>query len=279
LLDGVSCNLRELTNRSSSSNKYGGEIANRGAIDERLLVLGGIMKKTLLSIAIATGLPWIVQPACAQAGPVQTDTAPRTTTGDNGRFRIGVTAGTLGIGPEIGYRANRTVGLRANATFLSFDHSVKSNNVRYDGHANLKSGGVMLDLYPFGGGFFLSAGARINGNDGRLRATPQSTTTIGSTAFTPAQIGTISGRAEVKDVAPQLTLGYGGGLHHGLSFHFEAGALFQGAIRVRDFASNGTLANDPRFLVELEKERLSTQRKVDDYKVYPIAQIGLKYRF
>lgn len=237
------------------------------------------MKTMMLGVALAACLPCLAQPALAQTGPVQPDAAPRATTADQGRFRVGLTAGTLGIGPEIGYRANRTIGVRANATFLSFDHSVKSNNVRYDGHANLKSGGVMLDLYPFGGGFFLSGGARINGNDGRLRATPQSTTTIGSTAFTPAQIGTISGRAEVKDVAPQLTLGYGGGLRHGLSFHFEAGALFQGAIRVRDFASNGTLANDPRFLVELEKERLSTQRKVDDYKVYPIAQIGLKYRF
>lgn len=214
------------------------------------------MKTMMLGVALAACLPCLAQPALAQTGPVQPDAAPRATTADQGRFRVGLTAGTLGIGPEIGYRANRTIGVRANATFLSFDHSVKSNNVRYDGHANLKSGGVMLDLYPFGGGFFLSGGARINRNDGRLRATPQSTTTIGSTAFTPAQIGTISGRAEVKDVAPQLTLGYGGGLRHGLSFHFEAGALFQGAIRVRDFTSNGTLANDPRFLVELEKERL-----------------------
>ncbi|MGY2732719.1 hypothetical protein [Sphingomonas sp. UYP23] len=230
-------------------------------------------------IALAAScLTLIAQPGFAQTGPVQDSQQP-TPAADEGRFRVGVTAGTLGVGPEIGYRANRTVGVRANATFLSFSHSVKSNNVRYDGHANLKSGGVMLDLYPFGGGFFLSAGARINGNNGRLRATPQSTTTIGSTAFTPAQIGTISGRAEVKDVAPQLTLGYGGGLHRGLSFNVEAGALFQGSVRVRDFVSNGTLATDPRFLAELENERLNTQRKVDDYKVYPVLQAGLKYRF
>lgn len=29
----------------------------------------------------------------------------------------------------------------------------------------------------------------------------------------------------------------------------------------------------------ISNQTLSTQRKVDDYKVYPIAQIGLKYRF
>lgn len=238
------------------------------------------MKTNTLGVVVATAcLVLIAQPAFAQAGPVQEMTTHSTGETKSGRFRIGLTAGTLGIGPEIGYRANRTIGVRANATFLSFSHSVKSNNVRYDGKANLKSGGVMLDLHPFGGGFFLSAGARINGNAGRLRATPQSTTTIGAIAYTPAQIGTISGRAEVKNVAPQLTLGYGGGLHRGLSVNVEAGALFQGAVRVRDYSSNGTLANDPRFIAELEKERLNTQRKVDDYKVYPILQIGLKYRF
>ncbi|MEG3176035.1 hypothetical protein U1872_07325 [Sphingomonas sp. RB3P16] len=241
------------------------------------------MTKMYGIILAAAGLSLSAYPAYAQVGPVQ-DSAqehPSEQSGSarDGRFRFGITAGTLGIGPEIGYRVNRTIGARANATFLSVSHSIKSNDVRYDGKVNLKSGGVMLDLYPFGGGFFLSAGARTNGNDGRLRATPQNMTKIGNMAFTPAQIGTISGRAEVKSVAPQLTLGYGGGLRRGLSFNVEAGALFQGAVRVRDFASNGTLSSDPRFIVELEKERVNIQKKVDDYQVYPILQFGLKYRF
>ena len=41
---------------------------------------------------------------------------------DPARFSIGVTGGTLGIGPEIAYRFSETLGVRGNATFLSLSH-------------------------------------------------------------------------------------------------------------------------------------------------------------
>jgi len=224
--------------------------------------------KTMFWAALVAALPVLAQPASAQD-----KTAPK-----QGQFSLGVTGGTLGVGPEIGLRLNRTIGVRANATFLSFSHTVKSNDVRYDGTANLKSGGAAIDIYPFGGGFRLSAGARANGNSGRLHATPMSNTKIGGIDFTPAQIGTITGDAETKDFAPQLTLGYGGTLRRGLSLTVEAGALFQGAVQIRDYRSNGSLSNNAMFIAQLEKERLHVQDTLDKYKVYPIVQIGLKYR-
>lgn len=196
-----------------------------------------------------------------------------------GVITLGVTGGTEGVGPELSYRVKEGIGLRANATFLGFSHSVTADNLRYDGRADLASGGAMVDLYPFRGGFYLSAGARINGNRGRLRATPTQDTSIGGRPFTPAQIGTISGRGETKTFAPQATLGYGGNVGSHLTIGFEAGALFQGAIRIRDFGSNGTLATDPTYIARLERERAQVQDDVDGYKVYPIAQIRLGYRF
>lgn len=219
---------------------------------------------TKLALAAAT-LACAVQPALAQDG--------------EGAASVGLTAGTLGIGPEVGYRVNRTVGIRANASLLSFGADFDSDDVAYRGDVDLKSGGIMLDLYPFGGGFRVSAGARINGNKGELKATPTGTVDIGNGAYTAAQVGTITGKAEVKDFAPALTLGYGGGLRRGLAFTVEAGVLFQGAVRINEFASTGSLANDAAFRANLELERQSLQNDVDDYKVYPILQLGLKYRF
>jgi hypothetical protein len=224
--------------------------------------------KTFVWAAVIAVLPLLAQPVSAQEPPTPT----------SGQFSLGVTGGTLGVGPEVGYRVNKTIGVRANATFLSFSHTVKSDNVRYDGTANLKSGGASIDIYPFGGGFRLSAGARGNGNSGRLHATPMSNTRIGGIDFTPAQIGTITGDAETKDFAPQLTLGYGGTLRRGLSLTVEAGALFQGAVQIRDYRANGSLSNNAMFIAQLEQERLHVQDTLDKYKVYPIVQIGLKYR-
>lgn len=192
---------------------------------------------------------------------------------------LGVTAGTEGVGPEIGVRAGPVVGVRANATFLGFGHGVRSDGIDYRGHVDLASGGLMLDLFPFKGGFFVSGGGRINGNRGRVLATPMQSTQIGSITFTPEQIGTLSGRAGTKNFAPQATIGYAGKLGHGFVLGLEAGALFQGAVRIRDFASNGTLAGNAIFAAQLEQERVRLQDRVNDYKVYPVAQLRLGYRF
>lgn len=210
--------------------------------------------------------------------------AQSTTNEAQGKASVGVTAGSLGVGPEIGYRFSQHVGVRANGGFLGVDHSFSSGGIEYDGHAKLSSAGVLVDLYPFGGGFRISAGARYNGTNGNVRATPDGPTKIGSLVFTPEQIGTITGRADLREFAPQLTLGYGGKLRKGLAFTVEAGALFQGAVRIRDFTSNGTLATDPTiagttYRGELAKQRQKLQDSANDYQVYPILQFGLKYRF
>lgn len=220
--------------------------------------------KTLAALAAAT-LACTAHSALAQDG--------------EGAASVGLTAGTLGIGPEVGYRVNQTIGIRANASLLSFGADFDSDDVAYRGDVDLKSGGLMLDVYPFGGGFRLSAGARINGNKGELKATPTGTVDIGNGTYTAAQVGTITGKMDVKDFAPALTLGYGGGLRRGLVFTVEAGVLFQGAVRVNQFTSTGTLANDNAFRANLELERQSLRDDVDDYKVYPILQLGVKYRF
>jgi hypothetical protein len=193
----------------------------------------------------------------------------------DGRLSARITAGTLGIGPEIGYRLTDKVGVRGNATFLSFSHNFSSDDIDYDGKPHLRSGGVMIDLFPFGGGFFVSGGARINGNDGRARATPTSNVRVGANTFTPAQIGTLSGDAETKNFAPSLTLGYSGTMRSGFVAGVEAGALFQGKVRVRNFRSSSNLIP----AANLEQERIEVQDDVDDYKVYPVLQLTLGYRF
>lgn len=192
-----------------------------------------------------------------------------------GMVSAGVTGGTLGIGPELGYRMSETLGIRGNATFLSVSHGFDSDDIDYKGKVKLKSVGMMVDLYPFGGGFRVSAGARINGNNGSVKASPADDVEINGKSYTPAQVGTISGKADTKNFAPALTLGYGGGLSSGFTFGIEAGALFQGRVRLDNFtASGGGVA-----AADLEAERLSLQKDVDDYKVYPILQLVLGYRF
>jgi len=199
--------------------------------------------------------------------------------GDDARFYVGATGGTLGIGPELGYRLSSNLGVRGNVSILSVSHGFDSDDMRYDGKVKLQSGGVMLDVYPFGGGFRVSGGLRINGNKARAIAQPSGGSyEINGTTYTAAQIGTLRADTDIKNVAPALTLGYGGGLSSGLVFGVEAGALFQGRVKIKPLTYTGTLDN-AALRADLEAERQSLQDDITDYKVYPVLQLTVGYRF
>ncbi len=217
----------------------------------------------------------ILAPATARAEPV------------DGRWKIAVTAGTLGIGPEIGYRISDTFGIRANATFFSISHDIESDDILYDANVKLRSGGAMLDLYPFGGSFRVSGGLRINGNKAHGLGQPNDGTSfsINGNTYTAAEIGTLRADTDINSVAPAVTLGWGGSSRSGFVFGIEAGALFQGSVKIKPLTITGICAgaNAPAdcatLKADLEAERLSVNDDIDGYKVYPILQLTLGYRF
>lgn len=206
---------------------------------------------------------------------------------DTGRFTVGVTGGTLGIGPEIGYRISENIGVRANATFLSISHNIHSDDINYDGKVKLQSGGAMLDIYPFGGGFRISGGARINSNKARGIGKPTNGFyTINGVQYDASNFVTsVRADTDIKDFAPALTLGYGGSISSGFTFGVEAGALFQGRVKIKPLTITGQCATNPaqvgcsNIVADLEAERQSVNDDIDGYKVYPILQLTLGYRF
>ena len=196
-----------------------------------------------------------------------------------GQWHLGVSAGTLGITPEIGYRFGEHAGLRFNSSFFDYDRSEEIDDIDYDGTLKLSSVGLMADWYPFGGSFRLSAGARANSNHIDLQAQPTANVEIGDEVYTPAQVGTLTGGVSFRDFAPALTLGWGGKLGRGFTMGFEAGVLLQGSPKVALASSGGLLANDPDFLVELERERASAEQDADDFKLWPVIQLHFAWRF
>lgn len=187
--------------------------------------------------------------------------------------------GSLGIGPELAYRASPLVGIRGGASFLNVNHDVDVSDITYHGALKLASYGASLDLYPLKGSLRISAGFRIDRNKANLTATPAQSVAVGSVVYTPAQIGTLSGKVHARDFAPTLTIGYAGGRTRGLKFGIDAGAMFQGSLRIDDLAATGLLATDPAFATQLAAEEAKIERKIRKYKVYPIVQLSLGYAF
>lgn len=198
---------------------------------------------------------------------------------EEGSLAVGVSGGTLGIGPEISWRFSEHAGLRASGGFFDASRNDELDDIEYDGDLKLNSFGAMLDWYPFGGGFRLSAGARINNNEIDLEGTPTTTVEIGDEEFTPAEIGTLSGTVKTKNLAPAFSLGYGAKLARGLAFTFELGVMMQGSPRIENLTATGLLAEDQDFLDQLALEEQRAEEDADDFKLWPIIQLGLVYRF
>lgn len=198
---------------------------------------------------------------------------------EGGKWVVGVSGGTLGIGPEIGYRYGEHVGVRANAGFFNYSHSEDIDDIDYDGKLKLNSVGLLADWYPFGGGFRISVGGRSDSNKVRLHAVPTQNVEIGDTTYTPAQVGTLDGNVTFKSLVPSLTLGYGGKLAEGFTLGFEAGVLFQGSPRIDLTSTGGTLSGNAAFQAELAKERQQAEDDADQFKFWPVIQIHFLYRF
>lgn len=197
---------------------------------------------------------------------------------EGGNWSVGVSGGTIGISPEVGYRFNRAVGVRVNGGFYDYDRTEEIDDIDYDGTLKLKSYGVMADLYPFGGSFRISAGLRSNKNRLDLLL-DEGSAEIDDVTYTQAEYGIVRGSAEFKKTVPTLTLGWGGKLKSGFSIGFEAGVMLQGSPKLGLTSEGGTLSNDPTFLANLEQERADAEEDAEDFKFWPVLQLHLKYRF
>lgn len=237
-------------------------------------ILAGAIAGTCLFI-----LPAAAQTAPTPAGPAAPAAGPADDTDPDSTFSVAIAAGSLGIGPEIGWRLSDHVGIRGGASFLNVSQSFEPEDVSFDGKIKLNSFGAMVDVYPFGGSFRVSGGARINNNEIALSATPNVPVEINGNDYLPSQIGTLGTRADANTFSPALTFGWSGSNRRGFMFGFETGVLFQGAFEIDPLTATGTARNDATFRADLEAERRSLQDDVDKVKIYPILQFAIGYRF
>lgn len=196
---------------------------------------------------------------------------------------LSVTGGTLGVGPEVGVRINNRLGVRADAAVLRtdlVDVEATSDDIAFGGNVRIRSGSALADFYPLGTGIRLSAGIRVSSVKAAITATPTTNVTIGTRNVTPAQIGKLRADYRLRDWAPAATIGYAGELMPRLVAGVDAGLLFHGAPQIRRLRSiGGTLSADPGFVADLERERMLIKNDIEDYRLYPIVQASIGYRF
>lgn len=193
---------------------------------------------------------------------------------------LGIKVSTLGLGLEVERSLSDSISGRIGVNYFTYGYSGTEDDIEYDFDLNLMSLSALLDWHPFKGSFRISGGAIYNGNDIDANAKSSETFDIGDSTYTGAELGTLKGKIDFKDIAPYLGLGWDTsfGKNKSFGFLFELGAIYQGLPKV-NLSADGPIASDPTFQNELATEEKNLQSDLDSFKVYPVIAIGLSYRF
>jgi hypothetical protein len=184
---------------------------------------------------------------------------------------LGARIGTTGIGGDFGFGIVPTLGGRIGYSAGSFSTDFETSSANYDAKAKASNLNLLLDWSPLGP-FRISAGFVANDNKIDYNGTGNPGTTLAGT--------TLSGQVKPeKSFAPYLGVGYGNVWTAGLNFYFDLGVMFQGSPQVSLNCASANPAQCAAAQPQLEAERQRVQDKVDKYKYYPVANIGITFGF
>ncbi|MBD3618316.1 MAG: hypothetical protein HUJ28_02430 [Chromatiales bacterium] len=183
---------------------------------------------------------------------------------------LGIKGGTQGAGVELTKGLTEKLNLRLDLNGYSFDADETYDGNDYELDLDLRMYGLQLDWHPFGGGFRMTAGVYNNGME--LEGNTTGDVTIdGNTQST-----TLNAKVDFDSMAPYVGIGWGNAVSQDkrLGFNVNLGMVFTGSPNVTLSESGGAFTAQ-----ELREEERRLEDEIDDFEYYPVANIGLSYRF
>ncbi len=227
-----------------------------------------------------------------QPGQEQSSATPDTT--------IAATAGTLGLGMSIGCRFNPYLGVRLRGAHLGYDCTETWGNQHSHLNLNGNNAGLLVDIYPFGGNFYLTAGLTFCESTMRYRA--RFTRGIGEEChinmggmnfqLVDDTEGELSGKYSWDKLQPYIGIGYADTLQEGypLYYSIDLGINYMGSSQYRSTNKGHFVCQDPKWLTisDATDEQLNTAvrhegrdffRLADRLRIYPVLQLSVGLRF
>lgn len=186
--------------------------------------------------------------------------------------------GTTGLDLGYAFKAQPSLGLRAELNFLNLGHDFNSDGADYSAKLKFSNLGVYAD-YFLGDSFRVSGGVLLGGRklEGRGVSTG-GTVKINGTDY-PAPAGeSVTVSDKFPEAAPYLGLGFG---HNnkpgsGWGFYFDAGvALGKGDVKVS--VTPGLVAAAGQSNVDAEEAKVRDQ--LNKLKAYPVVKLGVTYTY
>jgi len=202
------------------------------------------------------------------------------TSGAYADIAFAVKGGTLGAGIEGIKRINSMFNFRVGANAFQYEYDGTESEIEYDIDIDLLSFSALVDFFPFGSGFHITAGVMMGENELEFSAKPSSTYKIGDGTYTLPEVGSLTGKLDFDGVGPYAGIGWGNpfGKDKKWTLTMDIGVMIQGSPNA-DLSANGTLAGNAAFLADLAREEDNLQNALEDYEFYPVIMVGLTYRF
>ena len=226
----------------------------------------------------------------------QSTPKPQTVDQDAHKVGIGFVFGTLGLGGQAAVGLNRKLDVRGELNFFRISRSTVRNGITYDASIHLGNVGLLLDWFPWANGFHVSPGLLVyNGNKitGSASVTGGQFFTLNGTPYFSSTTTPVTGSATIglNKVAPEILFGWGTLLPRTRhwSVIFDAGVLFWGSPNVTmnltgdvcDFGQTNcrAISADPTVQANIKAQEQKYTSNASPYKVFPVIQFGVGYRF
>ena len=192
---------------------------------------------------------------------------------------VGVTikAGTTGAGIDLTKSIFQDINIRVGYNRFQFSDSITKDGIQYDGELNLESIPVFLDWHVFSGGFRMSTGLFYNNNSLDLTSRATGTVVVGNTSIPASTLGTLNGKVDFGNmIVPYLGLGWGNAVDQDNRWGVavDVGVFYQGKPDVTLTQSLGAVS-----AADLALEERNLEDELDVFQFYPVATIGLFFRF
>lgn len=196
---------------------------------------------------------------------------------------IGVRAGTTGLGADIGFGLIPTLAARVGYSGLSYNTTIDETDIDYDSKLRLSNLHLLLDWSPLGP-FRLTGGVVVNDNKVDVTGRPTGGAyTINGVRYPATAVGSLSGSIKSGNrMAPYLGIGYGNVSGFGVNFYFDLGVMLQGSPAASLGVTCGTAlsaAQCTQLRSDVAAEQARLQSEVKNFKVYPVANIGVTIGF
>lgn len=207
-----------------------------------------------------------------------------------GQIGIGVKAGTLGVGGEVSFGLNSRLAIRGGVGSIPTEPEFTLSEIKYTINPPSTIWNVGVDLFPFGGGFHISAGL-LNRKRYELELNGSGSQEIGGETYN-GDIRLVGFLENEKETAPYVAIGFGRVASNGIGLFIDLGASPMGTANIEFTQSSCTVTSGPgagqpcpssggkTFQQSANEEANQAEEDAGGFlEWHPILQIGLKFGF